>query len=483
MLLEDSVIGKICQESGDADLKENEDLSYLLGKWKGVSSALSVTPDSYSAESAGILKEYASLSSGPLYDYRKDPWYGFSGGISGKREENAFSIYLLDTEDMVHDLMLLSEDMPDSLSYANVREALALKNALSLYLSPENLSGAPNGEAGISSIECAFREDAEKLLVTLSSLFMPDDGFLLRLRENLSVIFERYLDSALRLFSFWDPAVRDMFSFPLEKLGETVRRAGEEMPPEYEWKKYRSVLAEASSHGIITFIDGLLERGAQKSDVIPCYQKALVRKALSLIFLPDEAESTEEKEEMECTPLFPPYVEVNIRQEAAELAVDSFTSENFPRLISSVVSTEAPLFERDLIRRLSFLGGEEGITREIVSSYEKAVAAIDGSGIIRRGGFIYRPGDNGISFRTSSSMRDFSHIAPEELEDGMLKILERLSPVGKSVLYGTLGSYCGYTTVLSSRYGELDSILSRLGSRVRIRGEIIAIGGKNVPEE
>ena len=54
------------------------------------------------------LKHYTEdVINSDYYDYRDDPWWGYKGEEEmGDREKNLFSILLLDTQDLSHDLRM-----------------------------------------------------------------------------------------------------------------------------------------------------------------------------------------------------------------------------------------------------------------------------------------------------------------------------------------------------------------------------------------
>ena len=88
-----------------------------------------------------------------------------------------------------------------------------------------------------------------------------------------------------------------------------------------------------------------------------------------------------------------------------------------------------------------------------------------------RNGFWYKR-EGEIKFRESSIRRDLSHIAPEELLDGLLTILSHYKKMTKEELYNALGEKCGMKSVLSVRYRELDKVLLST-ERVEVDGETI----------
>ena len=175
-------------------------------------------------------------------------------------------------------------------------------------------------------------------------------------------------------------------------------------------------------------------------------------------------EEKEEEKEEERGIVFPPYPIYDIQKRAGELGVETPSSYNFPLLLSDFLDNMAPITERDALRYFFHLYGEEGRER-----------ALDLNGVeyLERNGFWYKKGGE-IKFRESTFRRDFSHISPEELLDGMLSILSVNKVMTKGDLYNALGVKCGMKSVLSVRYKELDRVLYS-SDRVSVDGENIRI--------
>ena len=166
----------------------------------------------------------------------------------------------------------------------------------------------------------------------------------------------------------------------------------------------------------------------------------------------------EENDEM----FFPIYPDYDIEKRAKELGVDSPSSPLFSSLISNLLDNLSPIYERDALRYFYSLFGEEGRNK-----------ALEGKGVEyeERNGFWYKR-ECEIKFRESSTRRDFSHIAPEELLDGLLAILSHYKEMTKEELYNALGEKCGMKSVLSVRYRELDKVLFS-SERVEVDGDTI----------
>ena len=183
-----------------------------------------------------------------------------------------------------------------------------------------------------------------------------------------------------------------------------------------------------------------------------------------------EEKKEERREEEE---LFPLLEKVDLGEKLKELGISDLSSPLLPEALCHIIKKEGPMTERDAARRFALALGE-GLTDDFLSRF---IEAISSQGIeIGKNGFLYLRGEE-ILFHRSLERRDFSHISPEELSDGMEKILLRYGRMKKKDLYGLLGSFSAMSMVLSVRYGELDRILFSL-ENVVLEGEYVYIGDK-----
>ena len=286
---------------------------------------------------------------------------------------------------------------------------------------------------------------------------------------SISSILDRYYDSYLLYSSFFDKNVIDEAKVPLGTLEEKTRDAYENKENRGNWEKAISVIKECEKEGVLDFLNSALDNSLSPEEIITlyCQQEKEEKK--------DESAEEEKKEEKKGE-LFPLYQYIDINQEANILGVTSFSSPNFSSLVEKILATEAPIYERDLMKSLAFLGGEEYLTRETIERYKEAMKKSEGTSFTLKNGFVYSVCQSSFPFRRTELLRDFSHIAPEELESGLFKLIETYSPIEKSDLYNKLGQYCGYRAVLKSRYLELDRILLLLSDRISIIGDTIKIG-------
>lgn len=599
-MLDDAFISLLKTRTETASLELPEGLPYLLGVWDEVKSAPDITLERYDGDSFQILSDYIKEAlCDRYYDYREDPWYGYSASYSEGREENSLRVRLLDSEDMAHDLRMLAEDIKESFGFSfstfegaermsSVLKTVALSDLLSPHLLDrdslvsflkgledleilavdirrtraritkyytedvfsidkrfwkgsipkdsieyreikkriESAKKTPGKLAGgeteaLSALFSAYRKarrnyrkreeelspsfsfysgwktdwkkaagEGRILLSIVSgqsfgSLSSSSDWEGVRKKAyifytGLNTIYEKYNSSFSSLLADWDCSVVNLKSVPLPALEERFHKAGMNSSLRYEWKNVEPVVRKAEENGIITFLDEALTRHLSAPDIIASYRKALSRKAVTILY--DESieieklieEKEEEKaEEKKDDISFALYMPLDLRVEAEGRGVDSFSSPSYPGFIREIVDAEGPVFERDLMKRLSFLGGEEYLTPETVERYKKAMEGIEGVSFIRRDGFLYSTQEKGCPFRRASLMRDFSHIAPEELAGGLRAIIEKKGEIEKAELYNILGSCCGYSIVLKSRYPELDRALTALGDVVEVDGDIV----------
>lgn len=605
-MLDDALISLMKTRIDKDSSAFDERVLYLLSQWDDVKSAPDISVGKCDMDSPAIIREYIlTCLDGNYYNYREDPWFGYSAPFTGGRDENALKLRLLDSEDMAHDLSVLAEDIEESfsLTFHTIREAETMSNflrtvATSNLLSPslfdrgklisflkglegleelstavrrtrDNItqyytedifrigksfwkgtlaheseeyketreriekakkSGGSLSDAEIKALKSLvldykkarrdyrrreeallpafpsysgwstdWRKVAEEAEALLAFITERDYGILPQVKREdwsevqkkawlfysgLNTIYEKYNESFEAVLSDWDTSVCDLKEIPLSSLEERFHRAGNDAGMRYEWKNAVSVVKKAQENGIITFIDEVLSHHISQKEIIPAFRKALVKKALTSLYRSDEnlrkvmeRKEEEKKEEKREEADFALYTPLDLRSEAQSFSVDSFSSPSFGDFMKSVVEREAPLFERDLMKRLSFLGGEEYLTPETVENYKKAMEKLDGVSFVRRGGFVYPPVEREYPFRRAFLMRDFSHIAPEELRNGLETIIRKKVETEKGELYNVIGSFCGYSVVLKSRYPELDSILKTIEG-ITVTGDIIRVGGE-----
>ena len=256
--------------------------------------------------------------------------------------------------------------------------------------------------------------------------------------RRIEDLFHRYGDSLEKIKDLFASPLLPLTYSTLEEKASNSLSSFDKLPL---WVKYRDV-----------FNDNISE--------------------LDVIFSPQEEETIVEEdkeeeviiEEEKSDIVFPPYASYDIIPRSKELGVESSSSLNFSSLLRDLLETLAPILERDALRILFAFDGEEA---------KKRALELKGTEYEERNGFWYLESRE-IKFRESSIRRDFSHIAPEELLDGMLTILSYYKEMTKEELYNKLGEKCGMKSVLSVRYKELDKVLFS-SERIEINGEHIRL--------
>ena len=273
-------------------------------------------------------------------------------------------------------------------------------------------------------------------LLKVTGDIKTDDSMVLgRVIRRIEDLFHRYKDSLDKISEMFSPP---FISLPYSALESKVSNALSSYSLLPLWVKYREVFTADT--------EGLEEFFAPKEK-----EEVVVGEKVEEIVV-------EENDEM----FFPIYPDYDIEKRAKELGVDSPSSPLFSSLISDLLDNLSPIYERDALRYFYSLFGEEGRNKALE---EKGVEYEE------RNGFWYKR-EGEIKFRESSIRRDFSHIAPEELLDGLLTILSHYKEMTKEELFNALGEKCGMKSVLSVRYRELDKVLLS-SERVEVDGETI----------
>ena len=213
----------------------------------------------------------------------------------------------------------------------------------------------------------------------------------------------------------------------------------------------------------------LLKRWTEVRDRIEVVEEEKTEESQKEVVKVEEKKEERGEEEE----LFPLLEKVDLGEKLKELGISDLSSPLLPEALCHIIKKEGPMTERDAARRFALALGE-GLTDDFLSRF---IEAISSQGIeIGKNGFLYLRGEE-ILFHRSLERRDFSHVSPEELSDGMEKILLRYGRMKKKDLYGLLGSFSAMSMVLSVRYGELDRILFSL-ENVVLEGEYVYIGDK-----
>ena len=263
-----------------------------------------------------------------------------------------------------------------------------------------------------------------------------DDSMVLsRVMRRIEDLFHRYKDSLDKISEMFSPPFVSLPFSILESKASNALSSYSLLPL---WVKYREVFTSS-----VEELDEFFSPKEKEEVVVEEKVEEIVE---------------ENKDEI----VFPLYPEYDIEKRAEEIDVDSPSSPLFSSLMSDLLDNLSPIYERDALRYFYSLFGEEGRNK-----------ALERKGVEyeERNGFWYKR-EGEIKFRESSIRRDFSHIAPEELLDGLLTILSHYKEMTKEELYNALGEKCGMKSVLSVRYRELDKVLFS-SERVEVNGETI----------
>lgn len=125
---------------------------------------------------------------------------------------------------------------------------------------------------------------------------------------------------------------------------------------------------------------------------------------------------------------------------------------DFKKLIKDILEVEAPLSEKLLLQRIVWYFQREKVTSVVQKIFDTNMRGCEELGIIRRHGFLYLE-DKPIVFRIPGDIvRDFNQIAPEEIGEGMLKIIGKNVKVTQDGLYKFIGGLYG-----KKRIGKYDN--------------------------
>lgn len=288
----------------------------------------------------------------------------------------------------------------------------------------------------IKAYRLAIREVGEFKTDDFSSL----NGLIKRGVRRIEDLFRRYGDSLDKISNYFHPPFLSLQFTRLENKVSSSLSSFSKMPL---YIKYRDLF---TSH-----LDDLESFFSPNEKIeIATEEKK------------EEVINTEEERNEEI--VFPQYPVYDIEKRAEELGVNSSSSPLFSKLLFDILDNLSPITERDALRYLNLFDGEKAKNKAL---------ELKGVEYEERGGFWYGK-KREIKFRESSVRRDFSHIAPEELRDGMRSVLSHYKEMTREELYDFIGKKCGMKSVLSVRYRELDKVLFSLNG-IEILGDNIRL--------
>lgn len=152
--------------------------------------------------------------------------------------------------------------------------------------------------------------------------------------------------------------------------------------------------------------------------------------------------------------------------------------ENNPnKVISRIISTEAPIHEDWLCKRLCFLFGREKLTsivRDKVINYLKEEYP-NRDELIFKDGFIYQKNVNTLSLRVKNPddevIRDFKHIPIDELTFGVHEYLKEKICIEKQILIRELNQKLGVPGVGPRIVERYEECLKKLANKISINDD------------
>lgn len=143
----------------------------------------------------------------------------------------------------------------------------------------------------------------------------------------------------------------------------------------------------------------------------------------------------------------------------------------FVKIVKDVLEVEAPLSEEWLLKRVSFLFDRERVTKVVRDEYESLMTTCHLYGIRREKGFLYLNNQPVPQLRLpGKSGRDIKYIAPEELANGMYKIIKTNVAVDKEGLFRLTANQLGVTRLGPDIMEQLEKALVLLSPRLVFKG-------------
>ena len=143
-----------------------------------------------------------------------------------------------------------------------------------------------------------------------------------------------------------------------------------------------------------------------------------------------------------------------------------------------VLEKEAPLSEELFLKRTIREFGREKLTDVVWEKFNTLTARCQSEGIVRKNGFMYLK-NSGIELRAPSEnfTREIKYIAPEELANGMYKVICKNITVDRMGLYRMLVKMLGFTKLGDAMIRKFDEALQLLKGKIDIEGEELSILG------
>ena len=149
---------------------------------------------------------------------------------------------------------------------------------------------------------------------------------------------------------------------------------------------------------------------------------------------------------------------------------------DFQRKLRLVLALESPLSEEWLLKRIViFFDGREKVTKAVKERFEDMMYGCEQVGIVRRNGFMYLQDKTEYTMRVPGEKRDIKYVAPEELQNGMLHILQENLSVQKDDLFRMIVKLLGFQKVSESMGVTLDAALAGMTDKVLIEGDMVSL--------
>ena len=151
---------------------------------------------------------------------------------------------------------------------------------------------------------------------------------------------------------------------------------------------------------------------------------------------------------------------------------------DYLKYLRLVLEKEAPLSEEQFLKRTIRDFDREKLTDVVWEKFNRLTSRCQSEGIIRKDGFMYLK-NKPIEFRVSSDgfVRELKYIAPEELADGMYKVICKNITVDRMGLYRMLAKLLGFTKLGEAMIRRFDEALKLIKNKIDVEGEELSIIG------
>ncbi|MDE5654156.1 MAG: type III restriction endonuclease subunit R, partial [Clostridia bacterium] len=151
---------------------------------------------------------------------------------------------------------------------------------------------------------------------------------------------------------------------------------------------------------------------------------------------------------------------------------------DYLKYLRLVLEKEAPLSEELFLKRTIRDFDREKLTDAVWEKFNRLTSRCQSEGIFRKGGFMYLK-NRAVELRLPGGnfVREIKYIAPEELADGMYKVICKNITVDRMGLYRMLAKLLGFTKLGEAMIRRFDEALALLRGKIDIEGEELSIQG------